>query len=104
MLLATYDPQGAQNVPYKEILNHISALCRAQNHDIADHQFFVHWSRHLLSNIRHWKGKSLDASSSLERVQSHTILTSLTSHPLTLRTYILEQSQNGLKYPPSWSS
>ena len=49
MLLTTYDPQGAQNVSSKEILNHISASCRAQN--IADQQLFVHWSRHLLSNI-----------------------------------------------------
>ncbi len=34
LLLATYDPQGAQNVSSQEILNHISASCRAQN--IAD--------------------------------------------------------------------
>ena len=57
MLLATYDPQGAQHVPSKEILNHISASCRAQN--IADQQFFVHWSRHLLANIRQITGCEL---------------------------------------------
>jgi hypothetical protein len=97
MLLATYDPQGAQHVQSKEILNHISASCRTQN--ISDEQFLVHWSRHLLANIPQFTGCELLIETSAVTYNPHF------PHfaSLTLRMNILEQSQNGPKYQPYWS-
>jgi hypothetical protein len=55
MLLASYnDSDRHSNIPPAEFLSSLGASCRAQR--MADLEFYVHWSRHLLASIRQATG------------------------------------------------
>ncbi len=57
MLLATCCAQEEQRTPTKQFLVQLSESPRAQQD--ADSQHYVHWSRHLLANIRQGTGAEL---------------------------------------------
>ena len=54
MFLARYTDSDGHSTPPAEFLSSLGASCRAQR--MADLEYYVHWSRHLLASIRQATG------------------------------------------------